>query len=133
MPLSLDDVRGAVLRHAEKQVEGLLGAVVTQSDVAVVVERRDALPGTNSIAALANASSSASEASGEGGSARERHDQPDLAGVTDAAPREVVVKQERRLARRGGHLNGAPQTPTTARPAEKFGNHAARCSAPRTE
>ena len=82
----------------------------------------------------ANAATSAAEVSGDGGTGvAERDHERDLAGVADAARREVVVQQQRASLGAGGHLNGAPQTPTTARPSVKLGSSSASRSAPATE
>ncbi len=101
MPLAIDDVGRTMPGHAEEQVERLLAAVVEHGDAASRVDRRrpDA-PGTNSMPRSANAASSASEVSGEGGTGvpNGMHER-DLAGVANAARRQVVVEQQGCLAR----------------------------------
>ena len=101
----MHDVGRAVLRHAEEEVERQLAAVVEHGDRAVRSSDATRAPGTNSMPRSANAASSAADVSGDGGTGRrERDHERDLAVVADAARGEVVVQQQRALARRGRAL-----------------------------
>ncbi len=91
-------------------------------------------PVMSSMPRCSNSASSAAEVSGEGGT-----------GAPNGITKEISQASRTPRARSssssssahslgaGGHLNGAPQTPITAWPAEKVGMIAASRSAPATE
>ena len=98
----LDDRRRPVHGHAEEQVVGHLRAVAEQRDLPSRDRARaPACSGASSMPRSANAASSASDASGDGGiGTRQRHDQRDLGPVAQPSRREEVVHEQRGLARR---------------------------------
>ena len=84
----------------------------------------------------ANAASSASDVPGDGGTGlAERHDERDLALGRGRRARQVVVAAaEPHSLGAGGHLNGAPQTPTTSAAAlERRRGRRGAAAAPATE
>ena len=82
----------------------------------------------------ANASISAAEVSGEGGTGVPKG-MTKVISQASLTPRSTSWSWSSRQVSlgAGGHLNGAPQTPITARPAEKPGMMPASRSAPATE
>ena len=77
----------------------------------------------NSMPRSANAASSASEVSGDGGTGRPERDHEEISqSLAHAARREIVVQQQRRLARRRRALEGrAADADRRARPARERG------------
>ena len=102
MPLADDHVGRAVLRDAEEEVVGHLAAVVEHGDAARRVERRSrGGSATNAMSRSAKAATQrARRVRGRRDRGPERHDERDLAVVAHAARGEVVVQQQRGLARR---------------------------------
>ena len=91
-------------------------------------------PGTKAMSRSAKAPSSASEVSGEGGTGLPSGSTK-VISQRSRTPRSVRWSWRRRAASlgAGGHLNGAPQTPTIARPRSNSGSSSASRSAPATE
>ena len=105
MPADSTTGRRAVLRDTEEQVVGHLRPVAEHGHAAGRVERAHQRPGMPCDAALGER---AQERFRRGGRRRDRHrqrhDQRDLGLLPHSPAHEVVVHQQRRLARRGRTL-----------------------------
>jgi hypothetical protein len=104
-----DDVGGAVLGHAEEEVEGELGPVVEQGDAALGVERGDPATGDQVDVALGELRFQRRRSL-----RRRRHRRPqrdregDPAGVAHPACPQLVVEEQGALARRRRALERRP-------------------------